>query len=162
VWFDVEEMGPEFCERSKFKLVNESVMPVSPARAFEIITDGDSMGRWLVDFVACRWTSADHRGVGATREIELKMLTVRERFIVWEPGKRFTFTAWGMTVPLVHKFMEDLQLREIEPNKTLVTWSVHYEPRLLVRPLDPVLRSVFGKLFARSAERLAKYAGEKS
>jgi hypothetical protein len=58
------------------------------------------------DFVAAGGRAGPH-GVGAEREIEPK-LTVKERFLAWEPGKRLTFTVFAIA-PVVDA-MEDMLL----------------------------------------------------
>jgi hypothetical protein len=160
MWFDVEEAGLEFCEKSPYRIENEAVLAAPPERAFDIIVNGREQGRWFADFVACRWTSPEPYGLGSTREIELKLLTVKEKFIAWERGKRLSFTFTGMTLPVVKRMVEDLRLSPIGPNKTRLVWTAHYEPRAFMRPFHGIARGVFGKLFSKSAEGLARYSSE--
>ena len=160
MWFAVEEAGLDFCEKSPFRIETEAVLDVDPDRAFALITNGAEQGRWFADFVACRWTSGEPYGVGSTREIELKLLTVKEKFIAWEPGKRLAFSIYGATLPMVKRMVEDLQLSSIGPNKTRLQWTAHYEPRTFIRPLHPIARGVFGKMFTKSAAGLTRYASE--
>lgn len=156
MWFDLDGVGTEFCDASRFRFHNEAVLDVDKERAFDIFADGPGMERWLEDFVACRWTSEEPHGVGSTRVVELKMLSVKERFLVWDRGERITFLVYAITMPLTKKFVEDLRFVEMGPKKTRVEWSVHYEPNWFVRPVHPIVRSVFGGIFERSARRLSK------
>jgi hypothetical protein len=154
MWFDVLESDINFTKTSPYGFENQAVLHVTPERAFEIAT-GD-MTEWLVDYVGMHWTSAAPHGVGSTREVQLKMLTVKERFIVWEPGKRVTFTLEGSTMPLVRRMIEDLQFEAMPGGRTLLRWNVHYEPNPLMLAIHPIARAIFGSLFDRSAGKLAE------
>ena len=160
MWFDVEACGLDFCEQSPHRIVNEAVLAVEPARAFALIASDRELGAWLHDFVACRWTSDPPHGVGSTREVTLKALRVREKFIAWEPGERLTFTFTASTLPVMQRAVEDLQLTQVGPAKTRLRWTVHYELRPWVRPFHVLPRAIFQRLFARSAENLVRYATE--
>ena len=100
--------------------------------------------------------------VGAEREVELKALTVRERFLAWEPGKRLAFTVYGSTLPLLKAMLEDMVLEPVEAGgqvrATRLIWRAHYEPSLLMRLVHPLGRMIFGELFKASGEGLARYA----
>ena len=160
MWFDVDACGLDFCERSPHRIINEAVLAVEPARAFELLASDRELGAWLHDFVACRWTSAPPHGVGSTREVTLKTLSVQEKFIAWDPGERLTFTISASTLPLMNRAVEDLRLTRVAPATTRLRWTVHYELRAWVMPFHALPRAVFRKLFARSTENVARYASE--
>jgi hypothetical protein len=157
MWFDVEPSDLGFCESSPHRIQKVATLPCDAQSAFRVISSGADLPKWLEDCVGCRWTSAEPYGVGSTRDVELKMLTVRERFLAWEPGVRLAFTVEATTVPLVKRLLEDLQLVEVRPRETRLTWTLHYEPRWFARPIHPVARRVFDGLIGRSAERLPGY-----
>jgi hypothetical protein len=161
VWFSLEPCELDFCERSRRRIVNEVVLPASAASAFELCASGEELGAWLDDFVSCTWTSAPPHGVGSTRDVKLKLLSVRERFIAWQPGERLTFTMTATTLPVFSRAVEDLQLTALGPNETRVRWTVHYDVPRWARLFHPVMRAVFKRLFARSAANLARYARER-
>jgi uncharacterized protein YndB with AHSA1/START domain len=158
MWFDVESMPLSFTERSPRHIRNERVIDATPARVFEIFATGEAQREWFQDFVENRWTSSEPHGVGSTREVELKMLTVKERFLAWDPGSRLAFAIEGITLPIVTGMVEDLQFSPASGGGTRVVWTVHYRPSLLMRPIHPVARLIFGRLFRLSLEGLARYA----
>jgi hypothetical protein len=158
MWFDVEAVPLAFTESSPYHIENIVRIEASPARVFEIWATGERQRDWFQDFVDNRWTSPAPHGVGAEREVELALLTVKERFLAWEPGKRMTFHIYGITLPLVTAMVEDLRLEPDGEGATRMTWRVHYRPSLLMRLVHPVGRAVFGRLFRRSAAGLARYA----
>lgn len=157
MWFAVEAQDLGFTKSSPYVLENEAIIDASPARVFETFATAENQTTWFQDFVACRWTSSAPHGVGSEREIELKLLTVKERFLVWEPGKRLTFAIFGSTLPMVDGMVEDMLFEPHAQGKTRMTWRVHYTPKLFMRPAHPILRLVFGKMFKASTKGVASY-----
>jgi uncharacterized protein YndB with AHSA1/START domain len=159
MWFDVEAVPLSFTESSPHHIEASALIDAPPARVFEIMATGEGQKEWFQDFVACRWTSAPPHGVGAEREIELKALTVKERFLAWEPGKRLAFCVYGITVPLVSAMIEDMTFEDVGGGRaTRFVWRVHYRPSLLMKVIHPIGRAIFGEMFRNSAEGLARYA----
>jgi uncharacterized protein YndB with AHSA1/START domain len=159
MWFDVESVDLGFTETSPFKLENQAIIHASPERIFEIFVTGEGQREWFQDFRDARWTSSAPHGVGSTREIELALLTVKERFLAWEPGKRLTFAITAITIPIVTAMVEDMQLSRLDEKRTRLTWRVHYRPAFAFRLVHPVARSIFGRMFSAGAAGLTKYAG---
>jgi len=147
-----------FTTSSPYRLSFDAIAEAPPERIFDIFTKGEGQETWFADFKACRWTSPEPRGVGATREIELKLLTVKERFVVWERGVRLTFSIDAISLPLVKTLMEDLQFEAVGEKGTRVVWTIHYEPTLGMRPFHPVAKMVFNKMWRQSLDGLVKYA----
>jgi uncharacterized protein YndB with AHSA1/START domain len=161
MWFQVSPAEISYTQSSPFQIQNETVIHAPPDRVFEILTDGTKQHEWFKDFVACRWTSAPPYGVGSTREIELKTLTVKERFLAWDPGKRLSFCIYAITQPLVSEMVEDLQLEPASNGSTRLRWTAHYTPTLLMRAVHPIARMKFGAMFKASLEELRRYAERK-
>src|SRR5262249_53583759 len=149
-----------FIEHSPFQIVNEGTTTASPERLFDVFTSGEGQRDWFKDFVALRWTSSEPYGVGSTREIELKIVTVKERFLVWDRAKRATFVIYASTLPLTSAMVEDLRIDAPSGGKTRFTWTVHYRPTLLMRPLHPIARMIFGNMFSTSAKGLARWTSD--
>jgi uncharacterized protein YndB with AHSA1/START domain len=159
MWFDTAPTELEFTTSSPERMVFDALVEAPPARLFEIFSRGEAQEAWFQDFKAIRWTSPEPHSVGTTREIELKLLTVKERFVAWEPGVRIAFSVDAITLPLVKRMMEDLQFEAVGEKGTRLVWTVHYEPSLLMRAVHPVAKMVFGKMFRASLDGLVKYAG---
>ena len=162
MWFDVEPADMSFTQSSPHQLSNEAVIDATPERVFEIFATAERQRDWFKDFVACRWTSAAPQGAGSTREITLKTLSVKERFLVWEPGKRLSFCIYASTMPLMKRMIEDMQMEPTgsDASQTRLRWTVHYEPTLPMRLVHPVARVVFGGMFRESTEGLRRYASD--
>jgi hypothetical protein len=157
MWFAVEAQGLSFTKTAPFLFENEVILDVTPERAFEVVAGGENQRVWFKDFVGFRWTSQAPHGVGAERDVELQMVTVRERFIAWDPGKHLAFTIHAMTLPLVDAMVEDMHFEPVGADRTRFTWRAHYRPKLFMRPVHPIVRLVFSKLFAESTKGLKDY-----
>jgi hypothetical protein len=157
MWFYVEPSDVHFLDRARFELKNEAIIPASPERVFEIFATGERQSEWFKDFVGYRWTSGAPYGVGSTREVELKMLRVKERFFVWEPGKRMSFSIEAITLPLVTQMAEDLRFEPSGNGATWLGWRAAYEPAPAMRLIHPVVRKIFDKMFRASLDGLTKY-----
>jgi uncharacterized protein YndB with AHSA1/START domain len=158
MWFDLAPCDIGFTNNSPFRFENEAVINAPPERVFQIMVRGEGQTEWFQDFVASRWTSPEPHGAGSTREVELRMLTVKERFLVWQPGERLAFAITAITIPLVRRMVEDLRFERMG-DRTRLRWTAHYEPRLAMRAVHPIARALFGKMFAASISALATYAG---
>ncbi len=158
MWFDVAAVTLQFTESSPFRFENVVLIDATPARVFEIIAKGEAQKVWFQDYVDTRWTTASTASVGAEREVELKTVTVRERFLAWEPGRRIAFTIYGITLPVVKEMLEDMVLEPVGDHATRLTWRAHYTPTLIMRLVHPIGRMIFGEIFRASAEGLARYA----
>lgn len=158
MWFPLEHQDLRFVDRAPNKLEFTAVVPAPPARVFEILSTAERQREWFQDFVADRWTSPPPHGVGSTREIELKMLSVKERFLAWEEGKRLAFAVDAITIPLVKAMLEDMQLEPSGEGSTRLAWRVYYRPSLAMRLVHPVGRAIFGRMFKASVDGLARYA----
>ena len=157
MWFAVEARDLSFTRTSRFRFENEAILDATPERAFEVVATGENQRMWLKDFVGFRWTTPAPHGVGAERDVELKMVSARERFIAWDPGKRLAFTIHAMTLPLVGAMVEDMVFEPHGEGKTRFIWKAHYAPRLFMRPFHPILRLVFGELFRTTTTGLTDY-----
>lgn len=158
MWFQVRHADLSFTQRSPFQFENEAIIQATPARVFEILATAERQKEWFKDFIADRWTSAPPHGVGSTREVELKTLTVKERFLAWDPGKRIAFSIYAITLPLINEMVEDLQLEPHGDGGTRFRWVAHYTPSLLMRLAHGTARAQFGEMFRATTAGLKAYA----
>lgn len=159
MWFKTAPTELDFTTTSENRLTFDALIEAPPDRVFDIFAKGEGQEIWFQDFKAVRWDGEGPRGVGTTREVQLKLLSVKERFVAWDPGVRLAFSIDAITLPIVNKMMEDLQFEAVGEKGTRLVWTVHYEPALLMRPVHPIAKLVFGKMFRASLEGLRKYAG---
>jgi len=91
-----------------------------------------------------------------TRIVRLKALSVKERFVNWEPGRRITYAMDAISVPLVKQLMGDVHLSP-SGTGTRVDWTLHYRPSLLMRAVHPLARAVFSRMFRDSLRNLERW-----
>ncbi len=89
--FSCSTVDLKFLDSAPIKFVNEVEINASPERVFDVFEDGKSWPKWFKEVVKVEWTSPKPFGVGTTRTVTLKTMTVHEKFIAWDTGKRFTF-----------------------------------------------------------------------
>jgi uncharacterized protein YndB with AHSA1/START domain len=157
MWFALEVQDLRFTQTAPHKFENEAILDAPPERVFEIFATGENQRTWFKDFVGIRWTSPPPYAVGAERDVELKLLTVSERFLAWDPGKRLSFTIFRMTLPLVDAMVEDMVFEPAGEGKTRLTWRAHYRPRFFMKPFHPILRMAFGPIFRESMRGAVAY-----
>jgi len=150
-----EDIG--FLARAPFRFENEGIMPVSAERLFEVLADAPSWPRWFVDMLEAHWTCSPPFGVGSTRTVRLKPMSVDETILVWEPGKRFSFRLDRTGLPLIKAMVEDYSIEPLGPSSCKLRTVQAYEPSLLSTVLHPVVRAVLGSQFRRTVVKLAKY-----
>ena len=158
MWFSLPASDRNLLE-STTRIHAEVTVSAAPSTVFALITRPELLVRWSADTRRARWL-AGAGGLGHRRQRELQGMRVRERFIVWEPGRRCTYAVESATLPLVHGMVEDIQLVEVSPGVTLVSWSVHLRPTAAVRFAEPLLRSSVQRALHRGLTRLQRYCGE--
>lgn len=158
MWFNVKPSDPSYVDMSPHRIANVVTIDAPPQRVFDIFATAEHQDEWMPDLVACRWTSGEPHGVGTTREIELKALTVKERFLVWEPGRQLMFSIDAITVPIVNQMVEDMRFEPLSGGSaTRLVWHVHYTPARIAIPIHPVARAIFGHMFGSAAKKLAQW-----
>lgn len=160
--FSCREVDEHFIDAAPIRFVNEVEIDATPERLFEVFEDETAWPKWFKDIVSVEWTSPKPFGVGTTRNVELKAMSVSEKFFIWEPGKRFAFYFTEMSVPLMKAFCEDYRLEPIGDGKTKFTYIVACEARWLLKILGPVGRAIFGSIFRKGALSLATFMKENS
>ena len=160
-WFTLAHAEPSFAKWAPFRLEYSASVPGTPREVFDVLADDQSWHRWFPSLEEVRWTSAPPPGRGSTREVQLELVSLRERFTIWEPAERMAFSVSSMTLPLVNRMMEDYKLRPTRDHQqTRLEWLVYYEPRGPLRPLRPVLEPVFDWMFKRALGNLSGYMQE--
>ncbi|MBK8252762.1 MAG: SRPBCC family protein [Polyangiaceae bacterium] len=158
MWFPTTPTELDFTTSSPNKMVFDAIIEATPDRVFDIFAKGEGQETWFQDFKAVRWHGPEPHSVGTTRDVVLKLLTVKERFVAWDRGERLTFSIDSITLPLVKRMMEDLQFEAVGEKGTRLVWTVHYELTLGMKPFHPVAKMIFGKMFRASLDGLVKYA----
>jgi ribosome-associated toxin RatA of RatAB toxin-antitoxin module len=159
MWFTLEAVTPDYGARAPGTLKYEFVIEAPPERVFAILSDTEQWTKWFPDMRSIVWHSPtnERNRVGARREVDTKSSKLIEHFTVWDENKRMAFYAEVMSVPLASTFMEDYWLAPHGTNQTKMTWLVHYQLRLFMRPFDPIVRWKFGGMFESATKALQAY-----
>ena len=160
MWFELAPVGANYGDEAPFHFRNEVRLAAPPAAVFDLLVAPEPWSKWFPDMLSGEWVTEPPRGVGSKRSMVLKVQSVVEHFLVYEPGVRWTFRLDRATLPLTTAFVEDYQLSPTDDGGTLLVWLVHYRPRLILRPLHPILRPIFGKMFVDGCAALQKFVAE--
>jgi len=161
MWFDLKPCDLDLCKALPFVLRVEGILPCSSVRAFAILTSSAELSAWMDECVHCQWTSGSPHAFGATREVELTRMRVRERFLAWDVSDteaRIAFQISATTLPVATRMIEEVQLRSLSKNETRIVWTIHYRPSAWIRPVHSFARRAFRRSMTQSIANLARYA----
>ena len=87
--------------------------------------------------------------VGTTREVKVLggALKLRERFFLWDQGRRYSFYMTDANVPLLHSIAEDYVVEADGPNRCTFTSTVALAPTALGKPGGAVYGFLFNRFF---------------
>jgi hypothetical protein len=126
-------------------------------RVFAAFADPEQMAAWLPGFRHCRYQTPAPRGVGSARELRMTGVSFREHFLAWEPAARFCFAIDQMTLPLMRRMVEDVQIDPLPGGRSRVVWTVYYQPGWLTWLVHPLARLGFELGYQRSMQALARH-----
>lgn len=125
-----------------------------PAKVFAAFADADAWPRWFPLMTTATYRDPAGGGLGRERDVHLRTLgTFRERFIAWDAGERFAFTAVATSSPMLKKFAEDYRLTA-DGDGTRFDWTMGAELRSVAKVGAPVLRLIMRRLLTRAARNL--------
>lgn len=154
VRFSLSNAGASELEAASHSFEHQVSCPLSPRQAFDYVAEIKNDAQWFPDFVDADWETAVPHGVGSTRWFRSKLLWLRERIVIWNPGEQFAFIGLQTTLPLVRRFAEDYRFTPTATGGCVITWRILYSPRPIFRPLHPILRPLFAKMFTEAARAL--------
>jgi len=147
-----------YLDSALYRIENQVIVNASPGQVFKVFEDENSWPEWVEAINKVEWTSPKPFGVGTTRTVILKAVTADEKFIAWDPGKRFTFYFTATSVPFAHKFCEDYQLEPVDKGKTKLTHVVAFQPCFLLKAVGPILKRNMATIFLKALQSLANTA----
>lgn len=140
------------------RIVQQISLGAEPDLVFEALADASSWPKWFPLMNEAAWVSDQTSGVGAEREVNLRLLgRFRERMIAWEPGERYAFTIVSSTSGMASTIGEDYRIRSDGPGRSLLDWTFAAAPRSWVKPAAPIVKLAMTRLFAAAGPRLDRY-----
>lgn len=126
------------------------VAPGPPETVWELITDWEHQGDWMLEASEFDVVSQQREGVGVEAEATVKIagITTRDRVRVevWEPPHRLVIRHVGWV-----SGSGDIRLRSLSGNRTYVWWREELEPPLGplgamgMTVLKPYMRAIFDR-----------------
>ncbi|MDQ2726717.1 MAG: SRPBCC family protein [Actinomycetota bacterium] len=152
--FSLVERDVEWIDRAPIRVQDETVVNAGADVVFATLADHESWPTW---FPGLRRARVDGRatGVGATRTVWVGPVTVREKFVVWEPDTRFSFTLTESRAPGLASMVEDWQLEPVGAGRTRVRYVIGVATAGLGGALDPLARLGARHTVARGLRGLA-------
>jgi hypothetical protein len=127
--------GPE-----SLPLLSTDVVEVAaPAAAvFAVLAEIGTWNRWFSGMRRVRIDGTDS-GVGALRTVWVGATRVQERFDVWEEGRRLGLSMTSANLPGLRSMAEEWEVARTGDGTSRLTIKVGVEPRLLLKPLGPLV-----------------------
>ncbi|MGH3647331.1 MAG: SRPBCC family protein [Micromonosporaceae bacterium] len=145
-WSDLEPFDEDFFDSAPYRSSYRVELPVPPERVWAELT-GDQPLAWCRLLDNGRYTSERPYGVGTTRTMRVGkgLLSLRERYLRWDEGRRHSFYVTQATLPLFRRFGEDYLL-DPTPEGCRLTWTFAHEPGPLQAAAGPLGRKLNGVL----------------
>jgi carbon monoxide dehydrogenase subunit G len=162
-WYPLEPADADFLVSAPHVFNYQKRFAATPAQVWQQLTSDESIAAWGPTLKSVTWTSPRPFGVGTTREVAPPVgPRMRERYFLWEEGRRHSFAVYESTAALFTRFAEDY-LVEPDGNDTLFTWTLAIEPRsalaLPVKLLAPAIKAAFGRMPSDGQRYWASHSG---
>jgi Polyketide cyclase / dehydrase and lipid transport len=143
-----EPVDETFFDTAPFRMSDTFEIARPASQVWAELTGPDTLG-WCRIVKDVTWNSPPPFGVGSTRTVRVLggVGVMGERYFRWDEGRRKSFYAAEMTLPLFRRFAEDYLLEPTSDTSARLTWTIATEPRPAARPGNPVNRLLFGSLF---------------
>ncbi len=153
--FTLRPEDVSFPSRAAVSLSFTRVVPASPDEVFGVLADHERWALWFADFRRAEVTSPGREGVGTTRRVWVGPMVLDERFVAWEPGRRFAFTMLSTNLPILSAMVEDWRLAPVDGG-TRVEYLVGFDVPGWISPLKGLLLWKFRPLFEKALPNLER------
>jgi uncharacterized protein YndB with AHSA1/START domain len=139
----------DFAETAPIKITTNVTVNGTPDEVWAVLIDNERWPEWFAAAKACRSTSDKPHGLGSTRWIHVDLFKVNERFIAWDPPRRWAFTILDVNLPGVISVVERALIEPTSDGQTTVSYTMASEVAPYLRPLVPLLRWRLSGMFAK-------------
>jgi hypothetical protein len=158
-WYPLEHADDEFISTAPHVFRYQKRFAATPEQVWATMTSDESMAAWGPPIKKVTWTSPRPFGVGTTREVVVGG-SLRERYYLWDEGRRNAFYVYEASLPIFKRFAEDYVVEPVGA-ETLFTWTVAIEPkdayRLPVKLLAPVVKAALARIPSIGQRYFAKH-----
>jgi len=130
----------DFVDTAPIRITTVVTAKATPEEVWAVMADNERWPEWFNAAKSCRTTSDVSGGVGSTRWIHVDLFKVNERFIAWDPPRRWAFTILDVNLPGVVSVVEHALIEPVGTGETRVTYVMASEVAPYLRPLVPILR----------------------
>lgn len=152
--FSLTEQDADWAGAAPVHHSGEAVVNADPATVFATLADHASWPQWFRGLTRAV-PDGDGSGVGATRTVWVGPARVRERFVAWEPGRRFAFCGIEANTPGLKSLVEVIDLRPADEGRTAVRYTVGVEAAAVPAVLNPGLRAFAHRVVTSGLKGLA-------
>lgn len=147
-WFNAEPVDDSFFDAAPVRLSDTFAISRPAGAVWEELTSDNPLS-WCRILNSVEWTSPRPFGVGTTRTVRSLAGTnvLRERYFIWEEGRRQAFYVVQASAPMFRRFAEDYVIEPIADGSCRFTWTIAYEPKPAARLSGPVNRMLLRTLF---------------
>ncbi len=156
MWFKMKAWDVASAKKGKYKIHLEDTLNCNAATAFNAFRAG-KINQWFADINSSKWLSEQTEQVGGLRQVNLKTMKVKERFLNWEENKRFTFYMEAASLPLFDAMIEDCQFEDLGNGTCRFKWDIYFEPKFLTGFISPIKQFIFHKMFSDGLKSLKNY-----
>lgn len=157
--FPMERCREGFHRDARFAFENVLSVRASPRELFWAVADDAREAEWFPGFQSVTWLSPSPHGAGSDRIYELDFMRIHEHFTEWEEGRVLTFELRAMSFPIVQRFQEHYEITAREDGGADLLWTVAYEGKPHLMPLQPLMHAAFKDDFRKAATGLARMLG---
>jgi uncharacterized protein YndB with AHSA1/START domain len=151
----------DFIDRAPLRIDTEVSLTHSPEEVWQVLIDTERWPEWFRALKSARATSNPADGVGATRWVHVDLFKVNHRIIAWDEARRWGVTSLDANIPIAETVVEVATLVPT-PGGTQLTYTFSAALKPWAKPLTPVLKSKFTRLFATSLAGLQPYMDDRS
>jgi Polyketide cyclase / dehydrase and lipid transport len=141
--FPLEARDLAWVDRAPVVIAKSFTLGAPTAEVWNRLADLGAWSEWCGGMKRVR-IDGPATGVGALRTVWVGLTRVQERFVVWDPGQRLTFTLTGSNTPGLHSMVEDWATAPDpqNPARTLLTVRVGIEAAGILRPFPGLVRTI--------------------
>jgi hypothetical protein len=141
--FSLQERDLAWIPKAPVVIDSTFNLAASASQVFDLLADLSSWSEWYSGMRKVRIDGAAS-GPGALRTVWLGATRVQERFVVWEPGHRLTFTLTQSNAPGLHSMVEDWVVMpdHADPvGRAILTTKIGVDAARLLRPFPGLVRA---------------------
>jgi hypothetical protein len=141
--FTLEEQDLAWVEQAPVVITKSFNLAASTTEVFDRLADLPAWSEWGGGMKRVR-IDGPESGVGALRTVWVGATRVQERFVVWDPGHRLTFTLTHSNTPGLHSMVEDWAVvpDPQDPARAVLTVRVGIEAVGFLRPFPGLVRAI--------------------